>query len=570
MSFQDSDSGLGYGLEGKSAKRIGVVGKSDSGPGVLGESHESFDTNKIISGTSVGVMGAARTGSGVLGFSEDATGVAGGSIKGIGVYGIGSQVEGVRGLSAKSDGVHGIVSNDNASGVRGTNNLTGDGVSGTSQGGNGVYGETDTLGNVPSQGKVGSGVFGLANPWGYGVLGYSPRGPAAVSGFSDEGFGVFGQSNSDSGIGVYGRGGDVKGVGVSGQGRTGMAGTGTSLGVVGNGSTGIQGNGDPNYGIGVSGTGSTGVSGTGILGVQGQGDPSFGIGVSGSGFVGLSGDGFTGVMGGGDLFGVAGTLKAGAGGVLGAGVGGMGTSTQTGVSGISENGRGIWGQSTNGSGIEGYSTAGHAGWFNGDVNINGKLSKSGGGFKIDHPLAPEAMYLNHSFVESPDMKNFYDGEVVLGPNGDATVELPRWFEALNADFHYQLTPIGGGAPQLHIASEVRRGRFRIAGGRQGLNVCWQVTGTRQDAWARRNRIKVEEKKTKTERGKYRHPEAFRKPEELSVQWARDPNLLRMLLKHRKRGASLMSTYLVLREAMANKGNRNAGVGQAKGGVSRKK
>jgi len=35
--------------------------------------------------------------------------------------------------------------------------------------------------------------------------------------------------------------------------------------------------------------------------------------------------------------------------------------------------------------------------------------EGGGSFKIDDPLDPENKYLYHAFVESPDMKNIYDG-----------------------------------------------------------------------------------------------------------------------------------------------------------------
>jgi hypothetical protein len=95
------------------------------------------------------------------------------------------------------------------------------------------------------------------------------------------------------------------------------------------------------------------------------------------------------------------------------------------------------------------------------------LSKGGGSFKIDRPLDPAHKYLYHSFVESPDMKNVYDGTVTLDPEGRATVGLPDWFETLNRDFRYQLTAIGAAAPDLHIAGEVRDGEFAIAGGRPG-------------------------------------------------------------------------------------------------------
>jgi hypothetical protein len=40
------------------------------------------------------------------------------------------------------------------------------------------------------------------------------------------------------------------------------------------------------------------------------------------------------------------------------------------------------------------------------------------------------------------MKNIYDGVVTTDGSGYAVVEMPPWFEALNRDFRYQLTPVG--------------------------------------------------------------------------------------------------------------------------------
>ena len=145
--------------------------------------------------------------------------------------------------------------------------------------------------------------------------------------------------------------------------------------------------------------------------------------------------------------------------------------------------------------------------FAGDVTVSGTLTKGGGAFKIDHPLDPQNKYLLHSFVESPDMMDVYNGNVTLGANGQSWVDLPDWFQALNRDFRYQLTCIGGYAP-VYIADEIAGNRFRIAGGKPGLKVSWQVTGIRQDAYANTHRIPVEEDKTPDERGKYLHPEAL--------------------------------------------------------------
>ena len=88
------------------------------------------------------------------------------------------------------------------------------------------------------------------------------------------------------------------------------------------------------------------------------------------------------------------------------------------------------------------------------MKITGNLEKAGGSFKIDHPLDPANKYLCHSFVESPDMKNVYDGIVVLDRKGKAEIELPDWFGALNKDFRYQLTAIGAPGPNLYIAEEI--------------------------------------------------------------------------------------------------------------------
>ncbi len=149
---------------------------------------------------------------------------------------------------------------------------------------------------------------------------------------------------------------------------------------------------------------------------------------------------------------------------------------------------------------------------NGNVNVSGNLSKGSGSFKIDHPLDPANKYLYHSFVESPDMMNVYNGNAALDANGEAWVALPDWFEALNKDFRYQLTPVGGPGPGLYIAEKVRDNRFKIAGGEPGLEVSWQVTGIRHDAYAEAYRIPVEEMKPVEERGAYLHPHAHGIPE----------------------------------------------------------
>ena len=110
----------------------------------------------------------------------------------------------------------------------------------------------------------------------------------------------------------------------------------------------------------------------------------------------------------------------------------------------------------------------------------------------------------------------------------------------------------------------------VLGESQESKVSWQVTGIRHDPWAKANRIQVEEKKTGPERGRYRHPEALGRPEELSVQWARDPDLLRELLRRRKRGASLMQTFLDWTRAMTARNGAQAETLTKRGGARRKR
>ncbi|HEV8484883.1 MAG TPA: hypothetical protein VGV87_15185, partial [Blastocatellia bacterium] len=167
-------------------------------------------------------------------------------------------------------------------------------------------------------------------------------------------------------------------------------------------------------------------------------------------------------------------------------------------------------------------------YFEGPVHVNGQLSKASGSFKIDHPLDPENKYLYHSFVESPDMMNIYNGIVGLDGQGEALVTLPEWFGALNNNFRYQLTAIAAPGPNLYIAEEIKNNHFRISGGQPGMKVSWQVTGIRQDAYANAHRIKVEEDKPEKERGYYLHPGVFNQPEEKSVEWTRHPEMMRQI------------------------------------------
>jgi hypothetical protein len=283
-------------------------------------------------------------------------------------------------------------------------------------------------------------------------------------------------------------------------------------GVVATGITGLLGTGEGEDGIGVSASGNLGVYANGnAAGVYGTSTTSTGVIGTSSSYIGVYGSGSTGVYG-------------------------VSNAGSNGVSGVSTSGPGVYAQSDTGWALDAYGTStatgvlagsasGWAAWFNGDVEVDGNLSKAGGSFKIDHPLDPSNKYLYHSFVESPDMKNIYDGNITTNANGDAVVTLPKWFEALNRDFRYQLTVIGQFA-QAMVASEISNHKFTIKTDKPNVKVSWQVTGIRQDAWANAHRIPVEELKTGKERGSYLHPELYGAPQEKGVLWARDPKAMK--------------------------------------------
>jgi len=252
-----------------------------------------------------------------------------------------------------------------------------------------------------------------------------------------------------------------------------------------------------NYGfIGSNGFGVSGVNYNSNFGYLGGSD----YGVYGKNSV----NGNFGYLGG-DMYGVNGFAASSLGmGVRGTAAGTLGTGVH-GEHNVSGN-YGALG--TDAYGVYGYGNSGnnYAGYFSGPVHVNGTLSKSAGSFRIDHPLDPANKYLQHSFVESPDMMNVYNGNIILDDNGEVVVELPDWFKALNRDFRYQLTAIGAPGPDLYIAREITKNQFAIAGGKPGMKVSWQVTGIRHDAFANANRIQVEVEKKGDERGLYLHPE----------------------------------------------------------------
>ena len=200
--------------------------------------------------------------------------------------------------------------------------------------------------------------------------------------------------------------------------------------------------------------------------------------------------------------------------------------SNTATSGVAANGGYFITASPQASGIYAVNTASggndYAAYLQGNVYISGNLAKSTGSFQIDHPIDPANKYLYHSFVESPDMMNIYNGVATLDARGSVWVALPEYFEALNQDFRYQLTAIGKPGPNLYIAKKIEGNRFKISGGKPNAEVSWQVTGVRHDAYADAHRIQVEVEKPPQEQGRYLHPELFGAPAEQAIGYHAPP------------------------------------------------
>ncbi|MDI6731911.1 MAG: hypothetical protein QME05_04975 [Candidatus Margulisbacteria bacterium] len=286
--------------------------------------------------------------------------------------------------------------------------------------------------------------------------------------------GVYGETKSTTGRGIYGLA-STNAAASYGYGVVGQSNCRGGVGVYGYSSWG---GGNANYGVYGTSKGTLG------YGVYGWAQGASGIGVYGTGETGVFGYGR-------ERYGVYGTSAS----LSGMGVCGSVETAGTGVQGYSRIGIGVLGRSA----------TGYAGKFVGNITVEGNAYVSGTltatnlsvpgakSFVIDHPLDPQNKILRHAAMESPDMKNIYDGVAVLDDKGEAIIKLPAYFEALNKDYRYQLTTLSEYAP-VYVKQEIQNNTFMIAGGKAGMRVSWQVTGIRQDTYAKEHPIVVEEAK----------------------------------------------------------------------------
>jgi len=213
-------------------------------------------------------------------------------------------------------------------------------------------------------------------------------------------------------------------------------------------------------------------------------------------------------------------------GVLGLGGNSDLATGSDGVGGLFQGGN----KGTKGDGIQAVAGSGFAGNFSGNLNVSGAIFAGAKDFKIDHPLDPANKYLLHASVESSEMMNIYTGNVTTDAQGEATVRFPEWLDALNTDFRYQLTVIGQFA-QAIVAREIHDHQFQIRTNVPNVKVSWQVTGVRQDAFAKANPLVVEQEKEAQTRGFYIHPNLYGAPEEKQIEWARHPQMMKQATEH---------------------------------------
>ncbi len=442
----------------------------------------------------------------------------GGPSTGVGVEGVGSgSSQGIVGLSGTAGGVgvEGEGRATNAYGVEGYGTGTDAGVYGRggSSGGDGglfssasagaaaVFG-SDTASSGGSGGSFqsshGIGVYGVTRANGeWGVAG-SDQSPAG---------GLAGYFSSQHGTGVFaGGGGTNPAINAQGgaSGGTGINASAGSSSTVAGGS-GVIGSGGDSEGCQIPSSEGCVVAysgGSGVVGAGGRGAPDqgglFGDPSAGNGGAGLQGTG--------GLGGIPGWLP-------GPGVeatGGPGTASTVG-----------------GDGIDAYAgtsglTVGRAGAFFGNVEVQGDLFVSGSieagikDFRIDDPRDPAHRYLVHTSMESPDAEDVYNGNITTDAKGNATVGLPVYFDAENIDPRYQLTVIGAFA-QAVVWRQESHNQFTIRTSHGHVKVSWQVTGIRNDPYARSVRAPAEQPKTAADRGRYLYPAGYGQPASAAIE-----------------------------------------------------
>ena len=114
----------------------------------------------------------------------------------------------------------------------------------------------------------------------------------------------------------------------------------------------------------------------------------------------------------------------------------------------------------------------------------------------------------------------YRGIVQLDANGEAVVQLPSYFDAVNIEPSYQLTAIGT-ATQPYVLEEEANNQFKVAGA-PNTKVSWTVYAKRNDPTIQyysakgKNYDQEEVMKPAKMKGKYYTPAAYNMPESMGI------------------------------------------------------
>ncbi len=266
------------------------------------------------------------------------------------------------------------------------------------------------------------------------------------------------------------------------------------------------------YGSNLRTNGGPGVFGQGFNGVAGEANNAQGFGVFGENIRAANGVRPNSVAAGMGSIGFVGTLAQTQ---TNGGVGALGINVAPDRTGQVFDNAGVEGQGFVGLlGLTNTLSIGYGVLSNGDIGgtqnllVLGDLQAGGSKlFVIDHPFDPANKYLRHFAIESNEVLNIYRGSIQLNANGEATVSLPDYFEAINTNFSYQLTAIGNAAPSLFVKEEISNNRFVIAGGNPNQKISWQVTAERNDKYMAAHpetKLNVTDKPAHL-KGKYVHP-----------------------------------------------------------------
>ncbi len=413
-----------------------------------------------------------------------------------------------------NDGAQGIQGPPGSANITGTTNYVVKFTSAT-VGGNSQIFDNGSFVGIGSTTAVGTEKLHVESANGISVYGLTPSGASNFGAVQGEyngtgaGSGVIGFSITGNGDGVAGVKQDGAGMGTSGM----YSGTLEGYGVYGNyngsgsGSaarfesatnTAVIGFSLGSYALrGQQGNGS-GFGPLGAPAVWADADTSIAVFALSAGNVGVEAISFSATQGIG-VFGEADDAGIASYGIVGVSV--------------ADDGNGVYGESDGTGGVpwaiwgNAFSANSVAGHFDGDIEATGNVGGATKTFRIDHPLHPTDKFLYHSSVESPDMMNIYNGNITTNLNGDATIQLPEYFTALNKDFKYQLTSIGQFS-QAIVSEEIADNHFSIKTDKPNIKVSWQVTGVRHDPAALAHPVIVEKDKKGFEIGKYICPEGY--------------------------------------------------------------